>query len=150
MADRAVPIIIQLVVFYLVISWFVRLVRRRGQPPTDKKPAGGTPRPSPGASLPRRPESAGRPGQVERKDLLFNGVRWQVTLRPHRELTPGARVVRRDVYVEEPPRCPKCGLGVVEEKSWLGYTWSCPECGLKKNSGRNMHDVAESLSRMLR
>lgn len=147
MASRAVPVVIQLVVFYLVISWLVRLVRRRGQPPTDRKPAGGTPRPSPGASPPRRPEPAGRPGLAERKDLLFNGVRWQVTLRPHRELTPGARVVRRDVYVEEPPRCPKCGLGVVETRSWLGYRWSCPECGTRSRSPASIEETARMLAR---
>ncbi len=81
--------------------------------------------------------------------MMFNGVRWDVIRRPHRSHTSKPGEPRHEVYVEEPPRCPKCGLGVVETQSWLGYTWSCPECGLRKRSNKDMHDVARALARGL-
>jgi hypothetical protein len=148
MANRALPVIIQIVVFYLFMSWIVRMIRRRARPPAEGKPIRRMPRPSPGRSPSRRTEPVSQYSTTEHKDMMFNGVRWHVTLRPHRVPVPGTKGTRRDAYVDEPPRCPKCGLGVIEEKSWLGYTWSCPECGLKKHSGRSVHDVAESLARM--
>jgi hypothetical protein len=151
MANRAVPFIIQLVIFYIFISWFVRILRRR-RPQTPTRTPGHETRPTMSASaLPER-KSAGTPPQgnaVRREELMFNGVRWQATFRPSRDLSSGTKSLRRDVYVEEPPRCPKCGLGVVETKSWLGYTWSCPECGLKKHSGQSMQTVAQALARGL-
>ena len=88
-------------------------------------------------------------GAVRREEVMFNGVRWQVTFRPRRDLASGTRSLRRDVYVEEPPRCPKCGLGVIETRSWLGYTWSCPECGLRKRSSKSIQAVAQALGRGL-
>jgi len=88
-------------------------------------------------------------GAVRREEVMFNGARWQVTFRPHRDLSSGERSLRRDVYVEEPPRCPNCGLGVVETRSWLGYTWSCPECGLRKRSSKSIQAVAQALARGL-
>ncbi len=88
-------------------------------------------------------------GAVRREEVMFNGVRWLVTYRPRHNLDSGTKSVRRDVYVEEPPRCPKCGLGVVETRSWFGYTWSCPECGLRQRSNKSMQDVAQALARGL-
>jgi rubredoxin len=81
--------------------------------------------------------------------MMFNGVRWDVIRRPHRNPSSQPGAPRHDVYVEEPPRCPKCGLGVVETQSWLGYTWSCPECGLRKRSSQNMQAIAQALARGL-
>jgi hypothetical protein len=37
-ANRIVPLIIQIVAFYFVISWLVRLVRRHGVQATSKEP----------------------------------------------------------------------------------------------------------------
>jgi predicted RNA-binding Zn-ribbon protein involved in translation (DUF1610 family) len=150
MADRAVPVIIQLVMFYLVISWLVRLVRRRKRM-SNEMPGRETRPESPPSTSPTLPRAQLPPQRVgiERRELMFNGVRWQVTIRPHSGLSSGARSVRRDVYVEEPPRCPKCGLGVAETRSWLGYTWSCPECGLRQRSSKSMQAVAEALARGL-
>jgi len=81
--------------------------------------------------------------------MMFNGVRWDITRRPHHGPSSGPGSSRYDVYVEEPPRCPKCGLGVVEAQSWLGYTWSCPECGLRRRSNKNIEETARALSRGL-
>ena len=94
-------------------------------------------------------EMPAQSGAVRREEVMFNGVRWQVTSRPRHDFESGTKSLRRDVYVEEPPRCPKCGLGVVETKSWLGYTWSCPECGLRQRSSQDMHAVAQALARGL-
>ncbi|HTW92113.1 MAG TPA: hypothetical protein VMH22_10440 [bacterium] len=152
MANRAVPAIVQLVIFYFFISWFVRILRRRRNKTPTRTPGQGTP-PTGSSPTRREPKSQEMPapaGAVRREEMMFNGVRWQVTSRPRHELESGTKSQRRDVYVEEPPRCPKCGLGVVETKSWLGYTWSCPECGLKKHSDRDTHAVAESLARAFR
>ncbi len=151
MANRAIPVIIQLVVFYLVISWLVRLARRRRDaqaPPA--QPQIGKPRPAALSSAsPPRPEPPPQPGGVERSRMMFNGVRWDVIRRPHRNPSSEPGSPRHDFYVEEPPRCPKCGLGVVETQSWLGYTWSCPECGLRKRSSQSTQAVARALARGL-
>jgi len=151
MANRAVPVIIQLVIFYLVISWLARLVRRnRQRAPTGKPVSEPRPGAAPSSSTPPAPvEPSPQGGAVRREELTFNGVLWQVTFRPHRDLAPGARSLRRDVYVEEPPRCPKCRLGVVETQSWLGYLWSCPACGRRQRSSKSSRAVAEALARSL-
>jgi rubredoxin len=151
MASRAVPVIIQLVIFYIFISWFVRLLRRRrtqtptGTPGQETRPTASSSTPAEQKSMEIRSQG----GAVRREEVMFNGVRWHVTFRPRRDLASGTRALHRDVYVEEPPRCPKCGLGVVETRSWLGYTWSCPECGLRKRSSQSMQAVAEALARGL-
>ena len=150
MANHAVPVIVQIVISYLVVSWLVRLKRRHKATPTGT--SGREAGPSASASLPSaRPaaRSSSQDGAVRREEVMLNGVRWHVTFRPRRDLTSGTRSLSRDVYVEEPPRCPKCGLGVVETRSWLGYTWSCPECGLRKRSSRSITDVAQALARVL-
>ncbi|MBN2464287.1 hypothetical protein JXD38_01505 [candidate division WOR-3 bacterium] len=152
MANRAVHVIIQLVIFYLVISWLVRLARRRrnAQPP----PAGTTSRKTQPAATPATPASRTKTplhrGGIERSQVMFNGMLWDVTRRPHRNLSPGGRSHGYDTYVDQPPRCPKCGLGIVETKSWLGYTWSCPECGLRSRSSRSAEAVADALARGIR
>jgi predicted RNA-binding Zn-ribbon protein involved in translation (DUF1610 family) len=151
MASRAIPLIIQIVMFYLVISWLVRLARRHRNaqtPPTGTGPRKARPTATP-TSARTRTRPPARPGSIERSQVEFNGVLWDVTRRPRHDISAGARSPIYETYVEQPPRCPKCGLGVIEEKSWLGYTWSCPECGLKKHSGRSMQDVAEALARMM-
>jgi hypothetical protein len=138
-SSRAAPIIIQLVVFYLVISWLVRLARRRkAQAPTAEPPA----RVSESKTSPPSPLPA---GAIQHRDVMYNGVLWRVTLRPR----SNARSKEHDVYVDQPPRCPKCRLGVVESESWLGYTWTCPACGLRKRSRRNIETVAETLAHRL-
>src|SRR5512143_1918840 len=106
MANRAVPVIIQLVVFYLIVSWVVRLLRRHGQLTDKGKTTPRTPEEVLPAVRSPRTEPAGHRALVERKDMMLNGVRWQVTLRPHRDVSSGRDSLRRDVYVEEPPRCP--------------------------------------------
>jgi len=152
-ASRVVPLIIQIVVFYFVISWLVRLVRRHGVQATSKKPRARTTNPqapsstSPATPSPRLPPQA---GAVRREELRFNGVLWQATLRPRRGRSTDARPPGYDVYVDEPPRCPKCRLGVDESRSWLGYTWSCPACGLRRRSSKSIHAVAEALARRVR
>ncbi len=151
MANRIVPVIIQLVVVYLVISWLIRLARRRREaqvPPAKPQTRKARPAAPSSASAPR-PEHPPQPGRVERSRMMFNGVRWDVVRRPHRSVSPEPGSPRYDVFVEEPPRCPKCGLGVVESQSWLGYTWSCPECGLRKRSSQSMQAVARALARGL-
>lgn len=151
MASRAVPVIIQLVMLYLVVSWLVRLARRRRDaqaPPT--KPQVRKTRPAALSSAsPPRPEPTAQRERAERGRMMFNGVRWDVIRRPHRSPTSQPESPRHDVYVEDPPRCPKCGLGVAETRSWLGYTWSCPECGLRQRSSKSMQAVAEALARGL-
>ncbi len=147
MASRIVPVIIQVVVFYFVISWLVRLVRRRQQTqgPTPDREA----RPKPTSSAPPakpRGQPPARRGGIERRELMLNGLLWQVTLRPPSD----TREKGREVYVDQPPRCPKCRLGVVETESWLGYTWSCPECGRRRRSNRSIEAVAEALARRVR
>ena len=132
-ASRAVPVIIQLVVFYLVISWLVRLARRRTRTPTEVPPTGG----ARSATSPSSPAA----GAIQHRELLYNGVLWRMTLRPQ----SNARSKEHDVYVDQPPRCPKCRLGVVESESWLGYTWTCPACGLRKRSRRSIESVAEAI-----
>ena len=79
---------------------------------------------------------------------MYNGVVWQMVHRPHRDLSPdaGSRAGGDEVYVEEPPRCPKCGLGVVETHSWLGFTWSCPECGARARSSTSIETTARMLA----
>jgi hypothetical protein len=150
MANRAVPVIVQLVIFYIFVSWFVRILRRRSRTTTRTPEQGARPTPSSPAGPEREAmETTPHTGAVRREEVLFNGVRWQVTSRPRHDLESGTKSLRRDVYVEEPPRCPKCGLGVVETKSWLGYTWSCPECGLRQRSSQDMHAVAQALARGL-
>jgi hypothetical protein len=151
-ASRVVPLIIQIVVFYLVISWLVRLVRRHGVQAASKEPrarttkAGASSSASPAPPPPRLPP---QPGAVRHEELTFNGVLWHVTLRPRKDRSLDARPTGYDAYVDESPRCPKCGLGVVESQSWLGYTWSCPECGLRRRSSKSIHAVAEALAHRL-
>jgi hypothetical protein len=146
-ASRIIPLIVQIVVFYLVISWLVRLVRRRQQTPHAMPGRETRPKSPPSVSPARsraRPRS--RSGGVEHRELVLNGLLWQVTVRPRSD----TREKGREVYVDQPPRCPKCRLGVVETESWLGYTWSCPACGRRRRSSKSIEAVAEALARRLR
>jgi ribosomal protein S27AE len=89
-----------------------------------------------------------RYGGSRREERTYNGVVWQIVHRPHRDLSQsGSRAAVDEVYVEEPPRCPKCGLGVVETHSWLGYRWSCPECGTRSRSPASIEETARMLAR---
>jgi tRNA(Ile2) C34 agmatinyltransferase TiaS len=80
---------------------------------------------------------------------MYNGVVWHIVHRTRRDLsqTSGSRAAVDETYVEEPPRCPKCGLGVVETHSWLGYIWSCPECGTRSRSPASIEETARALAR---
>jgi SAM-dependent methyltransferase len=105
-----------------------------------------------GVALPTRrstPAASPRPGGVRREQVMYNGVVWQLVHRTHRDLSQdsGSRTPVDEVYVEEPPRCPKCGLGVVETHSWLGYKWACPECGTRSRSQASIEQTARMLSR---
>ncbi len=154
MASRPGPVIVQLIITYVIISFIVRAVRRarKASPPSSEPDRGG-----PVSSVPETPLPAGRPaspqtprvGGLRREELKLNGVVWQVVHRPHRDLSEGAnsRAAGDEVYVEEPPRCPKCGLGVVETHSWLGYKWACPECGTRARSSTSIEETARLLAR---
>jgi len=154
-SNRVFPIIIQLVVFYFVISLVVRAIRRRRaeeqkQPPTRVARPESTASPAAPADAPK---VSNRVGRVRREERLYNGVVWQIVHRPHHSLTEGAgsRVAGEDLYVEEPPRCPKCGLGVLESHSWLrGYVWACPECGTRARSPLSIEQTARALARIRR
>ncbi len=149
MASRAAPVIVQLIITYFVIAFIVRAVRRARK--TSRPPAepgrGGSP------ALPEtphtdRPSSPARSGGVRREERTYNGVVWQIVHRPRRDLsrTSDWRAAADELYVEEPPRCPKCGLGVMETHSWLGYRWSCPECGTRSRSSASIEETARMLA----
>jgi hypothetical protein len=141
MASRVGPVIVQLVVTYLVIAWVVRLVRRARKSSTRAA--------APTAAAGTEPPQTTGPGGVRRTQVLFNDLVWQATLRPRRGGASGRpeQSLPPEAYVDEPPRCPKCGLGVEETHSWLGYTWRCPECGLRRRSRSSIHETAEFLAR---
>ncbi|MBM3330787.1 hypothetical protein FJY68_02910 [candidate division WOR-3 bacterium] len=152
MASRSAPVIIQLVITYLVVAFIVRAIRRArkaDRPPSE--PSRGDLSSVPGVALPtHRPTSAAppRPGGFRREQRTYNGVVWQLVHRPHRDLSHAAsRTPIDEIYVEEPPRCPKCGLGVIETHAWLGYRWSCPECGTRSRSQASIEQTARMLSR---
>jgi hypothetical protein len=152
MASRATPVIVQLIITYFVIALIVRAVRRArkaGQPPVrpDSGGSSGIPSTQP-AARPLSPAPL-RSGRVRREERTYNGVVWQIVHRPHRDLsqTSDWRAAADELYVEEPPRCPKCGLGVVETHSWLGYRWSCPEHGTRARSSASIEETARMLAR---
>jgi predicted RNA-binding Zn-ribbon protein involved in translation (DUF1610 family) len=153
MASRTGPVIIQLVITYFIIAFIVRAVRRARKASLPSRepdlrgssPLPETPFPTHRPSSPEQPRS----GRFLREERLFNGVVWTMVHRPHRDLsqTSGSRAPVDEVYVEEPPRCPKCGLGVIETHSWLGFTWSCPECGTRARSSASIEATARMLAR---
>ena len=152
MANRSGPVIIQLVLTYFVIAFIVRAIRRArkaSRPPAE--PSRGGTSSFPDAPIPTRRPSAPvtpRSGGFRREERTYNGVVWQMVHRPHRDLSQvGSRAAVDEVYVEEPPRCPKCGLGVLETHSWLGYRWSCPECGTRSRSPASIEETARMLAR---
>ena len=151
-SSRATPVIIQLIITYFVIAFIVRAIRRArkaSRPPAEPDRGGlssvpDTPLATRGPSSP-----APRPARFRREERMYNGVVWQIVHRPHHDLsqTSGSRTPVDEVYVEEPPRCPKCGLGVVETHSWLGYRWACPECGTRSRSPASIEETARMLAR---
>jgi hypothetical protein len=146
MASRVGPVIIQLIVFYVIISFIVRLIRKATRTPTKTgKPGFSGPPPVAEHGVPPPTPAGG----LRREERLYNGVVWYITHRPRRDLSVGreAGPVGHDVYVEEAPRCPKCRLGVIESHSWLGYKWSCPACGSSWRSSHDIHSAAEILAR---
>ena len=152
MANRSAPVIIQLVLTYFVIAFIVRAIRRArkaSRPPAepDHRSFSAFPE-TPLADRPSSPAPP-RPGGSRREERTYNGVVWQIVHRPHRDLsqTSGSRAAVDEIYVEEPPRCPKCGLGVIETHSWLGYRWSCPECGTRSRSQASIEETARMLAR---
>ncbi len=151
-SGRTAPVIVQLIITYIVIAFIVRAVRRArkaGQPSARPDHSGSSeiPRTQPAARFPS--PAPLRSDRVRHEERLYNGVVWQVVHRPHRDLfrTSGLRTAIDEIYVEEPPRCPKCGLGVVETHSWLGYRWSCPECGTRSRSPASIEQTARMLAR---
>jgi hypothetical protein len=152
-SSRAAPVIIQLIVTYFVIAFIVRAIRRArkaSRPPAEPSRGGAsssadTPLPTHRPSSPAPPRSGG----FRREERTYNGVVWQIVHRPHRDLSRASdwRAAAEELYVEEPPRCPKCGLGVVETHSWLGYRWSCPECGTRSRSPTSIEETARMLAR---
>jgi ribosomal protein S27AE len=150
MAHRSAPVIVQIIITYFIIAFIVRAVRRAHK--TSRPPAepglGGSPS-LPEAPNADRPSSPARSGGVRREERTYNGVVWQIVHRPRRDLsqTSDWRAAADELYVEEPPRCPKCGLGVMETHSWLGYRWSCPECGTRSRSLASIEETARMLAR---
>jgi hypothetical protein len=153
-SSRAAPVIIQLIITYFVIAFVVRAIRRArkaSRPPAESDHKGSS-------SFPKTPLAQHRPSPVSprsggfrREERMYNGVVWQIVHRPRRDLTQtsGSRAAVDEAYVEEPPRCPKCGLGVLETHSWLGYRWSCPECGTRSRSPASIEETARMLARGL-
>ena len=152
MANRSAPVIIQLVLTYFVIAFIVRAIRRArkaSRPPAEPDHRGFSAVPeTPLTDHPSSPVPP-RSGGSRREERTYNGVVWQIVHRPHRDLSQasGSRAAVDEVYVEEPPRCPKCGLGVLETHSWLGYQWSCPECGTRSRSQASIEETARMLAR---
>jgi len=153
MASRTGPVIIQLVLTYFIIAFIVRAIRRtrKASPHQAERDRGGLSSVPNTALSARRPSSTVPPrsGGFRREERMYNGVVWQMVYRPHRDLSQasGSRAPVDEVYVEEPPRCPKCGLGVVETHSWLGYRWACPECGTRSRSPSSIEQTARMLAR---
>ena len=151
-SGRAAPVIVQLIITYFIIAFIVRAVRRArkaSRPPAEPGRGGSPALPeTPYADRPSSPAPA-RSGRARREERKYNGVVWQIVHRPRRDLsqTSGSRAAIDEVYVEEPPRCPKCGLGVMETHSWLGYRWSCPECGTRSRSSASIEETARMLAR---
>ena len=152
MASRSAPVIVQIIITYFVIAFIVRAIRRSrkaSRPPGEPSRGGtssfpDTPLPTHRPSTPVPPRSGG----ARREERMYNGVVWQLVHRPRRDLSQaGSRAAVDEIYVEEPPRCPKCGLGVVETHSWLGYRWSCPECGTRSRSQASIEETARMLAR---
>jgi hypothetical protein len=151
-SSRAAPVIVQLIITYFIVAFIVRAVRRARkatQPPArpdHKGPSVTLAKPVAARPSPSMPPRSGRASREER---MYNGVVWQIVHRPHRDLsqTSGSRAPVDEVYVEEPPRCPKCGLGVLETHSWLGYRWACPECGTRSRSPASIEETARMLAR---
>jgi hypothetical protein len=153
-SSRAAPVIIQLIITYFVIAFIVRAIRRAGKasrPPARPDHRGFSAVPETPLTARSSSPASPRSGGFRREDREYNGVVWQIVHRPHRDLshTSGSREPIDEVYVEEPPRCPKCGLGVVETQSWLGYRWSCPECGTRSRSSASIEATARMLARGL-
>jgi len=152
MASRSAPVIIQLIITYFIVAFIVRAIRRSrkaSRPPVEPDHGGLSSVPE--KPLPvHRPSSSvpPRPDRFRREARTYNGVVWQIVHRPHRDLsqTSGSRAPVDEVYVEEPPRCPKCGLGVIETHSWLGYRWACPECGTRSRSPASIEETARMLA----
>ena len=154
MASRTGSVIIQLILTYFVIAFIVRAIRKARKaaaPPAGRhSPEGqGREHGTPGVNRSGSSHVSPSSGRFRREERLFNGVVWTMVHRPHRDLSEssGSRAPVDEVYVEEPPRCPKCGLGVLETHSWLGYRWACPECGTRSRSSVSIEDTARMLAR---
>ena len=151
-SSRAAPVIVQLIITYFIIAFIVRAVRRArkmSRPETKPDNRGSSAAPeTPYTDRPSSPAPA-RSGRARREERKYNGVVWQIVHRPRRGLsqTSDWRAAADEFYVEEPPRCPKCGLGVMETHSWLGYRWSCPECGTRSRSSASIEETARMLAR---
>ena len=153
MASRTGSVIIQLVLTYFVIAFIVRAIRkaRKASAPPAGRPSPerrGVEYETPGVSHSSTSPASPSPVRFRREERMYNGVVWQMVHRPHRDLSEGAgsRTAMDEVYVEEPPRCPKCGLGVLETHSWLGYKWACPECGTRARSSTSIEETARLLA----
>jgi len=151
MASRSAPIIIQLIITYFIVAFVVRAIRRSrkaSRPPAEPDHGGPSLVPNTPLSASRPSSPTPRSGGFRREERLYNGVVWQVVHRPHRDLSQASsRASIDEVYVEEPPRCPRCGLGVVETHSWLGYKWACPECGTRSRGPSSIEQTAKMLAR---
>ncbi len=151
MASRSAPVIVQIIITYFIIAFIVRAIRRArkaSRPPAEPDHrSSSTALEAPHTNRPSSPVTP-RSGGFQREERTYNGVVWQMVHRPHRDLSQsGSRAAVDEVYVEEPPRCPKCGLGVIETHSWLGYRWSCPECGTRSRSQASIEETARMLAR---
>jgi len=87
-------------------------------------------------------------------ELFFRNVKWQIIAprpAPWNFSWEVRNVSPSDIEVYTPPKCPKCGTEIEEEKGfWGGYIWKCVRCDFKMKNHHSYYGEADRAEKIAR
>ncbi len=85
-------------------------------------------------------------------EFEYASVAWRIHVPVPGPLTTRADLEPDTLEVETPPRCPECGVELVESRrSWVrGRKWSCDGCGFVVNHQSSFYVVRGTVERIAR
>jgi ribosomal protein L37AE/L43A len=95
-------------------------------------------------------------GYIDFAEIELFKVKWRILLPApdpyssfekfdHDNISP------KQIEIDTPPRCPKCGTELEERRSFFGkYNWNCVGCGFNTKNSENYYAISEKVKKIVK